>query len=218
MYTHSLDSDSLENNKGILARVDLQLIAMIDDARQKLQEKGIHTHEKIFMHGFSASGNFSNRFAALHPQKVKAVASGGVNGMPILPIRERDGKELLYHVGVGDIHRIADIEFDLEEYRQVAQYIYMGEHDRNDTLPYGDAYNEDERSLTVEILGQTMRERWKNSQKIYDEMEIPAQFVTYAGIGHTVNNSMIQDIINFFSKNSDSTSTFIEPSTQVLGH
>ncbi len=32
------------------------------------------------MAGFSASGNFANRFALLHPSRTRAVATGGVVG------------------------------------------------------------------------------------------------------------------------------------------
>ena len=34
----------------------------------------------------SASGTFANQFAILHPQVVRAVACGGVNGIPTFPV------------------------------------------------------------------------------------------------------------------------------------
>src|SRR6056297_72898 len=201
MYTHSLDSDTLKNNEGRLDRIDLQLLHMIKDAKSKLLQRDISVKDKVFLQGFSASGSFSNRFTALHPKTVKAVASGGVNSMPILPTKEWNGRELPFHVGIADIKRIAGIEFNLDEYKKVAQYIYMGELDENDTLPFSDAFNPDERKVVKEVLGQEMQERWEKSKRIYKYFDIPAQMVMYEGIGHTITPEIKKDIVDFFRHN-----------------
>ena len=200
-YTHSLDSDTLKINKGQLARIDLQLISMISDAQNRLGKKGLVLEEKIIMHGFSASGSFANRFTALHPEKVKVVVSGGVNCMPIIPSEKWDGIELPFHIGVANIDEIAGIRFNLEEYKKVAQYIYMGEIDDNDTLPFNDAFNEDERQIVIKILGSEMKKRWEKSKEIYNQFGIPAQMVMYKGVGHTITPEVENDIINFFRLN-----------------
>lgn len=57
------------------ARPDLQLIAMIDDARERLATMGIPTDSKILMWGYSASGMFVNRFAICHVQRHRAQKS-----------------------------------------------------------------------------------------------------------------------------------------------
>lgn len=44
--------------------INLQLIAMIEDATDWLADEGIHIEEKVFMNGFSACGFFTNRFIA----------------------------------------------------------------------------------------------------------------------------------------------------------
>lgn len=211
MYTHALDSDTLKNNKGELVRIDLQLINMIKDAQNRLEKKDVVLHDKVFMHGFSASGNFTNRFVALHPEMVQAVVSGGVNCMPIIPAIEWEGKTLPFHIGVAGIDEIAGIEFKLEEYQKVAQYIYMGDLDDNDTLPYDDAFNEDERQLVKDILGQEMKERWKKSKMIYQQLNIPAQMVMYNGIGHKITQKIENDIIEFFRLNTEDEIKYIEP-------
>ena len=76
------------------------------------------------MNGFSASGNFVNRFAILHPDRVRTVAAGGVNSMPILPLKELQGAKLILRVGISDISNFPEINFNIEEYKGVAQYIY----------------------------------------------------------------------------------------------
>lgn len=209
MYTHFLDSDTLKKTDGKLARIDLQLINMIKDAKSKLLERNIYVKDKVFLNGFSASGSFTNRFTALHPEIVKAVVSGGVNCMPIIPSKEWGDKNLPFHIGIANIKEIAGIEFNLDEYKRVAQYIYMGELDENDTLPYNDAFNPDERKLVKEVLGQEIHERWEKSKRIYDYFDIPAQMVMYKGIGHTYTPEIKKDIVNFFSLNSESEIKFI---------
>jgi pimeloyl-ACP methyl ester carboxylesterase len=76
IYTHALDSDTMALTSGPLARVDLQLLAMVDHAGSILSSAGISTEDDILLFGFSVSGTFANRFAALHPRRVHAVASG----------------------------------------------------------------------------------------------------------------------------------------------
>lgn len=211
MYTHSLDSDTLKNKDGQLARIDLQLINMIEDAKSRLFERKIYVKDKVFLNGFSASGSFVNRFTVLHPQIVKAVVSGGVNCMPIIPCKEWEGNELPFHIGIANIKEIAGIKFNLDKYKRVAQYIYMGELDENDTLPYSDAFNPEERKIVKKVLGQEMHERWEKSRRIYDYFDIPAQMVMYKGIGHTYTPEIKKDIVDFFRFNSGSEIKFINP-------
>ena len=202
IYTHALDRDSLLVRDGPLARIDIQLLAMIEHARAVLVDHGISTKPKVFMNGFSASGNFVNRFAALHPEAVRAVAAGGVNGLPIFSLETYQDVELPYPIGVADLRQLSGLAFDSEAYGQVSQYIYMGYLDRNDTFPFGDAWNDTERGLIAKLFGkQMMPDRWERSQKILAEMRIPAQTVTYNGVAHRVLPEMWDDVVSFFQAN-----------------
>lgn len=153
------------------------------------------------MNGFSASGSFVNRFAVLYPEMIKAISTGGINGMPILPIKEFEGLKLPFHIGVDEIERITGNSFDIEEYKKVAQYIYMGELDENDTLPYDDAFNDNEREIVIKVLGIDMKDRWKKSEEIYGKLKINAYFKTYSNTGHSISQEIEKDIINFFEIN-----------------
>src|SRR5215472_6520300 len=66
-YTHALDRDTLACRELGLERIDLQLIAMIRDARRRLAEAGVPIEEKVFLWGYSAAGSFTIRFTVLHP-------------------------------------------------------------------------------------------------------------------------------------------------------
>lgn len=198
MYTHALDRDTMLNTTGPLARIDLQLINMIDDLKSVLKGMGIDTQPKILMNGFSASGTFVNRFAALHPDLVQAVASGGINSMPILPLYETDGIHLIYPIGVSDIETIVSQKFDLDTYVKIHQYVYMGANDDNDTLPFDDAFSPEEKGIILDVLGSEMKGRWEKSKQIYAKLGCSAEFVLYDDVGHEVTKDITLDIIDFF--------------------
>ena len=203
MYTHALDRDTLQNNTGTLARVDLQLIKMVENLRNLCAKKGLTVEPKILMDGFSASGTFVNRFVALHPAMVKAAVAGGVNGMPILPLESLDGEKLIYPVGTADIEAITGTAVDLAQVVAVPQMIYMGALDDNDTLPYDDAFSQQERDLILRVLGQDMQLRWQTAQQIYKAQGANATFTTYAGTGHEVTDEIKTDKIRFLKDHMD---------------
>src|SRR5687767_4263649 len=58
IYTHALDRDSMLTDKKDYRRLDLQLVAMIDNARERLKKENLKTDKRVMMTGFSASGMF----------------------------------------------------------------------------------------------------------------------------------------------------------------
>jgi hypothetical protein len=201
MYTHALDRDTLLRKQGKYSRLDLQLMQMIDDAKKVLYDKNIKVEEKVLMNGFSASGNFVNRFTALHPHIVKAVAAGGVNCMPILPVENYMNEQLIYPIGIADLQNIIGETFNYEKYKSIPQFIYMGSIDDNDTLPYDDAFSDFERELIIRTLGEEMHLRWEKSIKIYEDKKINAILKMYTGIGHTIDSDVFSDLKDFFLEN-----------------
>ena len=135
------------------ARVDLQLINMINDFRTMCEDNGIILEHKILINGFSASGNFGNRFTALHPELVHAVVSGGASGLPILPIDSLGGERLIYPVGVADIERFIGKPFDLQEYLAVPQFIYYGSEDNSYPLQSQIFWGDIERNIITKVFG-----------------------------------------------------------------
>ena len=198
IYTQSLDRETMLVESGPLQRIDLQLIAMIKDAQNQLELMGLNMEEQILMNGFSASGVFSNRFAILHPHIVKAVATGGINSIPILPISELDGEKLNYPIGVADIEEFTGEEFNYNEYIKIPQYIYMGEKDDNDTTEYRSAFSQKEAEQIWRLIGKDMDVRWENSKKIYEEQGTSAQLVTFKGRGHEIDIEIRERVIAFF--------------------
>lgn len=213
-YIHSLDAETLRITDPPLNRVDLQLLSMFDDARERLADHGYHTGEKFLLNGFSASGTFVNRFAALHPERVLSVTAGGLNGMAVLPVMQPTDLPLEipsefvsrldclpYPVGVGDLVELIDAPFDLEAFREVNQFLYLGGQDTNDSLLYPDAWTGiNARAAAILVYGEDIHnERFPRCETVYDELGIPAIFQTYAEADHTPLPA-VNDIIEFHSR------------------
>jgi len=198
-YTHALTRDALLiDERDPAFRVDLQLVAMIEDARNLLAHNGIRIKEKIFIDGFSASASFATRFALIHPELVRAVAAGG-GTLWTLPLDTYKGRTLRYPVGIADLEDLTGIGFNMEEYRKVAHFIYWGEQDTNDTVMAPDCFHPEDSKLILSILGHSVQDRWVGTQAIYREAGAAVQFVTYKGVGHWPGNP--NDVIEFFRAN-----------------
>lgn len=201
LYTHALDSETFNEMDTELERIDLQLLAMFEDAKNTLSSNGYRITEKFFMTGFSASGTFANRFSILHPEKIKAVCAGGVNSILTLPLEESIGKKLNFPIGIADVEAVTGAKANLDEFKNLPQFWFMGENDENDAAKYDDAYNQNERELIFDILGVTLiPDRWESVQKIYEAHNIPAIFKVYEGIGHGTDLRINNEISDFFAK------------------
>lgn len=204
-YTHQLDRETLEITGENLERIDTQLLAMVDHFRASLEQSlDYQAPSKIHLDGFSAAGNFVNRFTALHPERVACATAGGVNGTLLLPIEEYDGQELPYHIGVSDLHELTGEDFDRDAWRETPQLLYMGGEDENDTIPFAEAWNPELRSLALDVYGEDMQDdRMPFCKEIYDGAGADAQIVVYENTGHTTPRWIMRDIYEFHERHLD---------------
>jgi hypothetical protein len=199
IYTHALDRDVMMLPEGPMQRLDLQLQAMVDDARERLAQQGYTIDKKILLNGFSASGNFVNRFTLLHPERVLAVACGGINGLLMLPLHQLADVDLVYPLGLKDYENITSAPFNIDSWRNVSQFIYMGAEDDNDAVLFDDAYSESERVVIFDVIGkQILSDRWAKCQEVYEASEAKVIFNTYPGIGHATDRDICYEILSFF--------------------
>lgn len=198
MYTHALDRDVMVEGKPEFKRLDLQLLEMISDAKNVLTTMNIRTDSKFFMSGFSASGTFINRFSFIHPDKIKALAIGGFNGELMLPYNEINAIKLDYPIGTNDFSKLFGSNFNMTAYKQIPQYIYLGKLDDNDAVQYDDAYNETERKIINENIGDKVQERYIKCQQIYSKENINASFKTIENVGHWTTAEMNLAVVKFF--------------------
>lgn len=200
VYTHAFDSETFNQKGTQIERLDVQLINMIEYAKTELDKRGFKMKEKFFLTGFSASGTFANRFAILHPNQIKAACAGGFNAILILPEFERDGVLLNFPIGINNVEKITKNRVDLEGFKKLPQFWFMGENDTNDATLFKDAYNNEEKATIYSILGEKMiPQRWNKVQNVYKELKVNATFKTYKNTGHNTNSNIIDEIVNFFN-------------------
>jgi len=197
-YVHQLDTETLAIEDGDLQRVDQQLLAMVEDARNRLADRDYPVADGMMLNGFSASGNFVDRFSALHPEEVTSVTAGGLNGMPILPFEERKGHTLPYHIGVADLASLTGESFDAEAFREVDRFLYMGDLDRNDTIPGRGSFTTPElRETALAVFGpDPVTDRFPYARAVYDEFGGNSAFRMYENAGHTPQPA-IEDAVAF---------------------
>jgi len=184
VYTHALDRDTLTTRDPTLARLDLQLIAMIDDARARLAAEGHPVAPRVLIQGFSASGMFANRFTALHPERVRAAAVGSPGGWPIAPVDAEGGTPLPYPAGVGDMQALTGQRFDATAFARVPQLIYMGSNDDNDSLDLADGWERQVAADVDRLFGDTPVARWPRAQALYRRVGARVRFELVPGVGH----------------------------------
>jgi len=206
-YTHALDENTLRATAYIdgksIARLDLQLIAMIADARERLESRGHIVSEKVFMMGFSASGAFTSRFTAIHPDMIMAAAPGSPGGWPIAPVTTWEGIQYRYPIGLYNFQEITGKPFDLGTFRKVPQFIYVGEIDRNDAFDLR-GFPEEDAIAVCNLLNceenNLIAERWPVAEEIYASINSVAEFRVYPGVAHAITDQMYSDIMAFFKK------------------
>jgi len=223
-YVQGLDLETMQIRKGPPQRVDRQLLSMVEDARERLRRAGYDLREGIMLNGFSAAGVFANRFAALHPEEVISVTAGGIGGMPILPFSEvatrhpvvdGDTYPLGYPVGTDGIEKLTGKPFDREAFLGVRQFLYVGGQDKNDPLPYPDAYTKTETRLAALLAyrDDVHKQRFPRSKATYKAAGAKAVFRIYEGIGH--KPAPAEDIVAFHKRSLEGDS--IEAVREDLG-
>jgi len=202
IYTHALDRDTLLIKSGKLKRLDLQLLAMISEAKKELSKHSLKIKNKVIMTGFSASGSFANRFSMLHPESLQLIVAGGLNGILILPINKIDKQKLNYPIGINNFKNVVGKTFNRSKWASLPQFLFMGKNDANDAVEYDDAYSDIERKIIHHTLGQKMQpDRWIKCQELYKKNKANVVFHTYENIGHGTNLDIHNDILSFVKEN-----------------
>ena len=182
-YTHALDRDALLATVPEYRRIDLQLIAMIGDARSVLSGKGISVATKVFMVGMSASGSFVSRFAMLHPDMLRAASVGAPGFGPIVPVSSWTGQRLPYPEGIADLVDLGGSSFDVPTFRTVALQLYVGDEDYN-VDPWWNPADPTVARVIAAFGGHHLYSRWPRYEAAYGSVTSLAQFVVFPDMGH----------------------------------
>lgn len=126
------NSASFETKNPLLRRMDLQTIAMIEDAKQRLKQNGLIVENKIILTGYSASAQFALRFSVIYPELVSSVIAGGFNGLGTLPLETYGLDRVYFPLGVYDIEEKFGRKFDQLHFSKIDHHLYMGDEDRHE--------------------------------------------------------------------------------------
>ena len=214
-YFPQLDSDVLKIDKDKYRRIDLQLIAMIDDAREKLlKENNQNINEKVIMVGFSSSSLFSARFTFLHPDRVSVAIGGGIGGLLPVPAEKINGIEAIYPIGTYDFEKITGKKFNLEEFKKTPQFYYQGTKDKSNPFRRGaDDLTDEEYEIVKKLFvdGLPFEDKpvslkvntamWNNSQKYINQIVDNVKFESPKGLGHEITPKMIRKSTKFIKEN-----------------
>lgn len=194
LYLHALTRASLAAKARPLARVDLQLIAMIDHARARLAKQGHEIGPRVLVSGFSAAGSFANRVAVLHADRTLAAAIGSPGGWPLAPVAAEGRDRLPYPVGIADVASLVGTPVDLVALQKVRFFFFLGADDGNDAVVFRDSFSVSDEALVVRAFGKTPVARWTAAQRLYQRVKLDAKFQLYPGVAHVVTPEMRRDI------------------------
>jgi hypothetical protein len=202
IYTHALDRFSLQMNGSPIERLDRQLLAMVDDARQRLAAAGSVVASRFFMTGFSASGAFTSRFSLLHPDRLKAAACGSPGGWPIAPVASWQGTVLPYPCGISDVSALVGAAPNLAAFLQLPLFIYVGSVDTNDAYDIRGMPAATGAAIKVLLNSPAdpyIANRWPTAAAIYRSVGSVAVFKVYPGVGHGYSTEINNDLVTFFA-------------------
>ena len=181
--------------------MDLQLLAMVQDARAWLAGgeviKKVNTYNKFLMLGFSASAQFTSRFITIHPEHVKAAIYGSPGGWPLVLYEEYNGTKLDYPIGISDIEKLSGKPFNLNEYKKVPTFYYLGDKDENDAVVYRDAYSVEHEKIIFRHFGEKPTLRWGVSTQLLRSGGANLISKLYPDVGHMIPRETNQDIQSF---------------------
>ena len=207
--TQSLDTEVMKIEDGRYARIDRQVVNMVDDARERLADRGYDIPEEFMLNGFSQSGNFANNLALLQPDRIASVTAGGLNGLAILPRDKARGETINFQIGTADYEDLTGKPFDKETWREIPQLGYIGANERipfDDTIPYSDVWGDRAQAQrAVDVYGFDMqRERMVYSDVVYNEEGAKTRLEVYDNYGHDTSGIGIgQDILNFHARHTE---------------
>lgn len=202
LYIPALSRAALMTSEVKLARMDLQVLAMLDHARSRIRNsQGVETVDRATFAGFSAAGHFATRMAVLHPERVLAVWAGGIGGHPVLPLAELEGRELTFPVGVADLEEIVGKAFYREAFSKISFMIVQGGRDTNTSLPSdakpSDSYSFEQAELARSLLGTNPQHRLAWVKELYALAGANVEIKIYPEAGHQMTPEIVRDMLGF---------------------
>lgn len=180
-------------------RPDLTVNLMADRLTAQLTTAGYTVKDGLFVAGFSSGGHWSHAYPMLHPTRTAALAAGGTSVLR-LPVTQYQGRTLNWPVGVADFSELTGQEFDVETYKSIPRYYFIGNNDRNESLLDDQSFctTEDGQFFKTQF-GSGNVEVMTNETALLQELGYNIDYKIYPIVGHSFTPLMQTDILEFFN-------------------
>lgn len=200
VYGPMLTRASFVTDQAFYLRPDLTVVKQIEALRTSMTQAGLKVPPKVLVAGYSAGGSFGVRFAAIHPDKVHAVASGGAGGY-LWPLSSYSGEALTFPVGVSDLTALTGSSFDESEFKTISMFLFSGALDDNACWG-GDCYTADQMNQIDRLFGTNQVSRLQSmATRMTTDLGMDATYQSYAGVAHDYTDAMRGDVKTFFNAN-----------------
>jgi pimeloyl-ACP methyl ester carboxylesterase len=194
----------LDSTDPFCQRPDFKVNLMMDQFTEDLRNAGYSVDDKVFIDGYSAGAMFAQRYTLLHPERVHAIAAGQCGGAMTLPesvYTATTTTEMEWPVGVRDFPSLVGYPFNLEAYREVAQFIYIGDEDTTNSTLWGTGElwrTQSQIDFLNSRFGDTDPVRLESQASYLADLDYDIAFRLYPGVGHQFTSQMIDDTFAFF--------------------
>ncbi|KAJ8092842.1 hypothetical protein PM082_023671 [Marasmius tenuissimus] len=156
--------------KGI--RFDTILLSMIDQAGNLWRVRT----DKVFLHGFSAGGQFAHRFTYLHPERLSAVSIGAPGRITPPDLSQK------WPAGLGNIEQVFGLSNrpDFKRMSRIPVQFIVGENDTK-----GSQVEQVRMPNAAEVeAGKSRVERIRWLRKSWEAVGIQSDLTIVDGVGH----------------------------------
>lgn len=189
--------------------LEQQFAAIVKHSIELLRKFDYEVEDRVFMNGFSQTGNFTQRFSTFYPELIRAYFAGGII-FPILPGSKFENFELNYPLGTNEHKLIYGRDFDLKAYNNIAKINIVSKFEDRYS-PYDGFVKPTIESMIVkefnfEFNNSSRPEKtlvyWQRSYEIFKALGGEGMFMFNDVTGHYLDEDDFQFSIDFFKLNS----------------
>ena len=142
--------------------------------------------ERFDLFGFSAGGQFANRFLYAHPDRIRSVVVAAPGTVTVPTDRYR------WPMGLRNLDTLAKVHVNLDRVRQVRVMLIVGEDDEDDeNLRETDEANR---------FGETRLERARSLHEAWEDAKIGHQYVEVKDLDHTLDKRIVERATRFLAE------------------
>jgi len=199
-YVVAIPISSFDNDTDELYRhPDEKVNQMTDQLSGALAQEGYSIDNRILIYGFSNEAMFANRYALLHPERVRAIAVGQCGGYFTMPIAIYNSTNLQWAIGTYDFKALSGKDFNNEKYTKVSHFNFIGDQDTENSHFYADEdfWTQSQIDFINSNFGYTDPVRLQNQSSYLKGLGYDITFQLYAGVDHSFSEEWWNDARNF---------------------